>query len=104
VISGVARFGVFVTLDTHFVDGLIAGRSLGEGLELEPSKLAAVGRRSGRRYAIGQRVRVRVGGVDADRARVWLEWADAERAAPRRPERDYKRASGGTQRRARSPR
>jgi ribonuclease R len=104
VISGVARFGVFVTLDTHFVDGLIAGRSLGEGLELEPSKLAAVGRRSGRRYAIGQRVRVRVGGVDADRARVWLEWADAERVAPRRPERSYKRASGGTQRRARSPR
>ncbi len=79
VISGVARFGVFVTLDTHFVDGLIAGRALGEGLELEPSKLAAVGRRSGRRYAIGERVRVRVAGVDAEQARIWLEWAGAPR-------------------------
>ncbi len=104
VISGVAHFGVFVTLDTHFVDGMLARGALGEALELEPSKLAAVGRRSGRRYAIGERVRVRVAGVDADRARVSLEWADAPRPAPRRKPRDYARASGGTQRRARPPR
>ncbi len=99
-VSGVARFGVFVTLDAHFVDGLLPGRALGEGLELDPSGLAASGRRSGRRYAIGDAIRVRVAAVDALRARIDLE--PEGRAADVRPRAERARASRRGVRRART--
>ncbi len=64
-ISGVTRFGLFVTLDETGADGLVPMRSLTDDSyrhDLRQHRL--VGRTTGRSYALGQSVQVRL--VEAD--------------------------------------
>ncbi len=64
-ISGVTRFGLFVTLDETGADGLVPMRSLTDDSyrhDLRQHRL--VGRTTGRGYALGQSVQVRL--VEAD--------------------------------------
>jgi ribonuclease R len=63
-ISGVARHGIYVTLDAFYVDGLLPLWSLPEYVELDESQHAFVGRSSGRRYRLGDALRIRVEEVD----------------------------------------
>lgn len=60
-ISNVTAFGFFVLLDRYFVEGLVHMRTLGRDYftYLEGSH-ALVGKRSGQRFQLGDRVRVRV--------------------------------------------
>jgi len=69
-ISGLTEDGVFVTLIDPFVDGRADASAFGAGLELERGGLALVGRRSRRRLALGDPIRVRVESVDAFRGHV----------------------------------
>lgn len=69
-ISGLTEEGVFVTLVDPFVDGRVDASALAAGLELEPDGLALVGRRSRRRFALGDPIRVRVEAVDTFRGQV----------------------------------
>ncbi|MGE0715802.1 MAG: ribonuclease R [Alphaproteobacteria bacterium] len=60
-ISGVARFGLFVTLSDTGADGLVPVSSLPQDFyEHDPRTHALVGRRWGRSYRLGDPVRVRV--------------------------------------------
>ena len=66
-ITGVAPFGVFVTLDQYFVDGLLHVRSLEDDYyQFSPKDYALVGDRRGRRYRLGDRLRVQVSRVDKE--------------------------------------
>lgn len=66
-ITGVAPFGVFVTLDRYFVDGLLHVRSLEDDYyQFSPKDYALVGDRRGRRYRLGDRLRVQVSRVDKE--------------------------------------
>ena len=66
-ITGVAPFGVFVTLDQYFVDGLLHVRSLEDDYyQFSPRDYALVGERRGRRYRLGDRLRVQVSRVDKE--------------------------------------
>lgn len=64
-ISGVTAFGIFVLLDEVFVDGLVHVNALSDDYyEFRESEYALVGSRQGRRFRLGDRMRVQVARVD----------------------------------------
>jgi ribonuclease R len=66
-VSAVAGFGLFVTLDALYVEGLIHITELGgEYFKFDEARGELRGERSGIRYAVGTRVRVQVSRVDLD--------------------------------------
>jgi ribonuclease R len=69
-VTGVARHGLYVTLDSWFVEGLVHISKLPEYVNLDERGFALVGERSGRRYTLADRVRVRIANVDQVAARI----------------------------------
>jgi ribonuclease R len=66
-VSGVTPFGIFVTLEDYFVDGLVHVRSLEDDFyRYSPKDYALVGERKGRRYRLGDRLEVQVSRVDKE--------------------------------------
>jgi ribonuclease R len=66
-VSAVTSFGLFVTLDALYVDGLVHITELGgEYYKFDEARQELRGERTGIRYAIGARVRVQVSRVDLD--------------------------------------
>jgi ribonuclease R len=66
-VSAVAGFGLFVTLDALYVDGLVHITELGgEYYRYDEARGELRGERTGLRYAVGARVRVQVSRVDLD--------------------------------------
>src|SRR6185312_8149240 len=60
-VSGVTGFGLFVTLDDLHVDGLVHISDLGQDyFQFDQQKHTLRGERSGVRYQLGGRVRVKV--------------------------------------------
>jgi ribonuclease R len=94
VLIGVEDFGLFCQLVELPVEGLLHVTSLGDDFFYrEEETHTLIGRRSGRRYRLGDRIEVRVARVDVDRRELDLipaehEWdpeaAPARRAGPRR--------------------
>ena len=71
VISSATSFGIFVTLDSLYVDGLVHITELGgEYFRFDEVRQELRGERTGIRYAIGTRVRVQVSRVDLDGRRI----------------------------------
>lgn len=67
VVTAATGFGIFVTLDAMYVEGLVHITELGgEYFRFDESKQELRGERTGIRYAIGTRVRVQVSRVDLD--------------------------------------
>jgi ribonuclease R len=63
----VTPFGAFVTLERYFVDGLLHVRSLEDDFyRYSAGDYALIGERTGRRYRLGDRVRVQVSRVDKE--------------------------------------
>jgi len=67
VVSAATSFGIFVTLDAMYVEGLVHITELGgEYFKFDEARQELRGERTGIRYAIGTRVRVQVSRVDLD--------------------------------------
>jgi ribonuclease R len=67
VVSAAMGFGIFVTLDSMYVEGLVHITELGgEYFKFDEARQELRGERTGLRYAIGTRVRVQVSRVDLD--------------------------------------
>jgi ribonuclease R len=67
VVTAATTFGIFVTLDAMYVEGLIHITELGgEYFRFDEARQELRGERTGIRYAIGTRVRVQVSRVDLD--------------------------------------
>jgi ribonuclease R len=67
VVTTATSFGLFVTLDAMYVEGLVHITELGgEYFRFDEARQELRGERSGIRYAIGSRVRVQVSRVDLD--------------------------------------
>lgn len=64
VIVDITKAGVLVELDELFVDGLIAYADLGGDYYRQKSARTLVGRRSGRTFELGQKIKVLVAAVD----------------------------------------
>lgn len=67
VVSSATTFGLFVTLDAIYVEGLVHITELGgEYFRFDEARQELRGERTGIRYAIGTRVRIQVSRVDLD--------------------------------------
>lgn len=70
-VSAVTGFGVFVTLDALYVEGLVHITELGgEYFRFDEVRQELRGERTGTRYVIGTKVRVQVSRVDLDGRRI----------------------------------
>jgi len=69
-VSSVAPFGLWLTLDAYFVEGLVHVSALPDFVEFDEQSYALVARRSGERFALGDRFEVRVESVDLPKARI----------------------------------
>ena len=78
-ITGVAAFGVFVTLDDIHVEGLVPVSALGSDyFHFDPIRHRLSGERSHRSFRLADRLRVRVARVDLDERHVDFEPAGSE--------------------------
>jgi len=72
-ITGVAPFGVFVTLDDFFVDGLVHISELGRDyFRYEAARHALLGERTGKQYRLADRLRVKLVRVDMESRKIDL--------------------------------
>jgi ribonuclease R len=70
-IAGVTGFGIFVALDDVYVEGLVHVSELGtDYFHFDQAKHQMLGERTGKRYRLGDRVRVSVVRVDLETSRV----------------------------------
>jgi ribonuclease R len=70
-ISGVTSFGFFVLLDAYFVEGLVHVNSMNDDYyDFQEGEYALVGSRRGRRFRLGDRVRIQVSRVNKEERHV----------------------------------
>ncbi len=86
-VTAVTSFGLFVTLDGLYVEGLVHITELGgEYFRFDEIKQELRGERSGMKYVVGSRVRVQVSRVDLDGRKIdfrLVREGDEVQAAPR---------------------
>jgi ribonuclease R len=71
MVSGVTSFGIFVQLDTLFIEGLVHVTELGSDyFQYDEVKNELRGERTGIRYRLSDRVRVQVSRVDLDARKI----------------------------------
>jgi ribonuclease R len=71
VIASVVSFGIFVALDDIYVEGLVHVSDLGQDYyHFDAARHQMLGERTGKRYRLGDRVRVKVARVDLDSAKI----------------------------------
>ncbi|MEK6606799.1 MAG: ribonuclease R [Myxococcota bacterium] len=94
-VTGVAAFGLFVQLESPFVDGLVRVESLADDFyDFDEERMQLCGRKSGKRFSLGDALRVRVENVSVARRKVelvpaWLR--ERPEGAPRPPARPRRR-------------
>lgn len=70
-VSGVAGFGVFVALDSVYVEGMVHVSELGDDYyQFDATRHQMIGERTGQRFRLGDRLRVKLVRVDMDRSRL----------------------------------
>jgi ribonuclease R len=70
-VSAVTNFGLFVSLDEIYVEGLVHVSELGNDyFQYDPVRHQLLGERTGRRFRLADRVRVRVAQVDLETSRI----------------------------------
>src|SRR5262249_931125 len=86
-VSGVTGFGLFITLDDLYIDGLVHISDLGaDYFQFDQAKHTLRGERTGVKYQPAQRVRVKVVPVTLEQAKIAFVLASPG-AGPRRGER-----------------
>ena len=97
-VSAVTSFGIFVALDDIFIEGLVHVSELGQDyFHYDQSKHWMLGERTGKRYRLGDRVRIKVMRADIETSKIdfslieWVEMAteddapSAKAAASKKP-------------------
>jgi len=86
VISAVTGFGLFVTLESLYVEGLVHITELGgEYFRYDEARQELRGERTGIRYALGTRLKVQVSRVDLDARRIDFRLVTGDEPARRVP-------------------
>jgi ribonuclease R len=84
IITGVTNFGVFVQLVDFQVDGLVHVTSLSNDYyRFEQGEMCLVGERTGKRYGLGDKLRVIVGRVDMESKRIDFRLSGDDERRPR---------------------
>jgi ribonuclease R len=72
-VTGVTSFGLFVTLDDYFVDGLVHISELGRDyFQFDAARHMLLGERTGRRYRLADRMQVKLVRVDLESRKIDL--------------------------------
>jgi ribonuclease R len=80
-ITGVTQFGVFITLDEIYIDGLIHISEIGSDyFHFDPLRLELSGERSGRVLRLGDAMRIQVASVDLDEGKIGFVPVDRKQA------------------------
>jgi len=75
IVSGVTGFGLFVELDDIYVEGLIHISALPtDYYHFDPIAHSLSGERSGRRYFLGDGIRIRVANVNVDERKIDFDY------------------------------
>jgi ribonuclease R len=78
-VTGVTAFGLFVMLDEYYVDGLVHISELGRDyFRFEPTRHMLLGERTGKRYRLADRMKVKLVRVDLESRKIDLVPADAD--------------------------
>ncbi len=94
-ISAVVGFGVFVQIESPFVEGLIKIASLGDDhYEYDEETQRLVGRTTGRQFALADPVKVRIENVSVPGRKIDLVLVEHAESAPHVVERGRKREGG----------
>ena len=96
-ISSVVSFGIFVALDDVFIEGLVHVSELGaDYFHFDETGHVMVGERSGRRFRLADRVRVKVMRADLETNKIDFKLVDAlpEVTKPAGKDKDSKKAGG----------
>jgi ribonuclease R len=100
VITGVERFGIFCRGIELPAEGLvpIAALDRDDYFEHDQASISLVGRRTGKQYRLGDRVRVAIAHVDVDRRELdfTLVSGDAGRSSSRPPRKPPKERGGSS--------
>jgi len=81
-VAGVTSFGLFVALDEVYVEGLLHVTELGNDyFNFDAMRHEMAGERSGVRYRLGDRLRVKVARVDMESSKIDFVRADEEASA-----------------------
>ncbi len=95
-ISSALEFGLFVQLKEMPIDGLVHISAIpGDYWELEDGGMGLVGQRTGRRWQLGDAVRVRLNRVDLTQRQIDFELVDADASASRGTVRAPRRGAPG---------
>jgi ribonuclease R len=71
VVTGVTPFGLFVTLDDYYVDGLLHISELGRDyFRFDAARHVLLGERTGKRYRLADRIKVKLVRVDLDSRKI----------------------------------
>jgi ribonuclease R len=78
-VTGVTAFGLFVMLDNYYVDGLVHISELGRDyFRFEPGRHLLLGERTGKRYRLADRLKVKLVRVDLETRKIDLVPAEQE--------------------------
>lgn len=81
VISGATSFGIFVELAEIYVEGLVHISTLPDDYyQFDPIKHALLGERSGRRFQLGDSIKIKVARVDLDQRQIDFVLAEGARS------------------------
>ena len=95
IVTGLADWGIYVELEENKCEGLIPARELTDDYyEYDEANYCLVGRHTGRRYSLGDRLEVTVAQANLERKQLDFVLAGAEDEAPRRGM--YARGKGGS--------
>jgi ribonuclease R len=79
VVSGVTSFGIFVQLDELYIEGLVHVTELGQDyFQYDEAHHQLRGERTGKRFGLTDRVKVKVARVDLDARKIDLVLADSD--------------------------
>ena len=96
VVTSATSFGIFVTLDTLYVEGLVHITELGgEYFRFDEARQELRGERTGIRYAIGTRVQIQVSRVDLDGRKIDFRLVNPAEEFGARPLRDKGTSKSG---------
>ena len=112
-VSGVTEWGMFVELAETKIEGLVALRDIKEDyLEYNEDSMSLTGKRSGKRFTLGDKVRVKVDRANLEQKQLdfILIWDKTEESEPvsesnssKKPTGRYPRKSSGPSKRTNSP-
>ncbi len=86
IISGVASFGFFVETVLHKCEGLVSTRDLSEydEFKLDEADYALVGQRTGRKFRMGDAVRIKVAAANLDKRQLDYHWVPGDESTESR--------------------